>query len=117
MSSPLGGRLEYDLQKIVEGWGGERQRPEALIVGFHTQGTLPPLYWCCQGRDELLPLVELMGVERPIYAMRSLSQLVKRPQRDNPALAARYVDEILQLQPEGPYYVGGFSEGGRIAHH
>ena len=30
-------------------------------------------------------------------------------------IAAQYVDEIRSVQPEGPYYLGGYSVGGLIA--
>jgi pimeloyl-ACP methyl ester carboxylesterase len=30
-------------------------------------------------------------------------------------MAAHYVDEIRKLQPEGPYFLGGYSFGGRVA--
>lgn len=34
---------------------------------------------------------------------------------ENPALAACYVDEILTVQPEGPYLLGGYCVGGFVA--
>ena len=113
----LGSQLEYAIQKVIESWSGQRQQSDSLITGFNTEGTLSPLFWCCQGRDELYSLLDNMSNHQPLYAMRSLSQLVKRHRRDNQALAARYVAEILELQPDGPYLVGGFSEGARVAHY
>lgn len=109
-------KLEYSIQKVVESWGGKRKTPHSLITGFNTEGTLPPFFWCSQGRSEVSSLVEKVEESQPVYAMRSLSKIVKRHKRDNKSLASRYVDEILQLQPHGPYYVGGYSEGGRVAH-
>ncbi|NKS70521.1 hypothetical protein GS584_17840 [Rhodococcus hoagii] len=36
--------------------------------------------------------------------------------RDRRALAARYVDRVRAIQPQGPYHLLGWSLGGNIAH-
>ena len=65
---------------------------------------------------EYYPLVELLDMDQPVYAIqargldgrivtgRSLEEMVRG-----------YVQEIRTLQPEGPYYLGGFCFGGVAA--
>ena len=59
---------------------------------------------------QLAPEVTVHGItaidlEDPIPALPTM-----------PALAARYVDELRQVQPSGPYHLVGWSSGGQLAY-
>jgi thioesterase domain-containing protein len=55
-------------------------------------------------------------IGRGLYALRSAGlQPDELPLSTVPEMAARYVRDLRQTQPEGPYLVGGYSMGGAIA--
>ncbi|AWZ25067.1 hypothetical protein CEJ39_13510 [Rhodococcus pyridinivorans] len=55
--------------------------------------------------------------DRPVYGLQ-LPYLSGGPLDATPAeLAHRYVEEMRAVQPQGPYTVLGWSQGGLIAHH
>jgi thioesterase domain-containing protein len=76
---------------IVHGVGGN-------VLGFYT-------------------LAKCMGEDQPVYAIQAQSLLP-----DEPAvlrmeqMAARYVEDMLAVQPLGPYHLLGFSYGGLVAY-
>lgn len=61
-------------------------------------------------------LGHLIGAERPFYGLQARGLLGGEDPHDNLVDAARdYIEEIRQVQPHGPYMVGGFSGGGITA--
>jgi amino acid adenylation domain-containing protein len=62
------------------------------------------------------PIARRLGGNRPVYALaaRGLAG-TEQPHRSMAALAADHADRIRQVQPDGPYLVGGFCIGGNIA--
>lgn len=62
-------------------------------------------------------LAAVLGDDRPIYGLEGIGlDGLETPPTSMEAIAARYVREIVQVQPEGPYHVGGWSMGGPIAY-
>ncbi len=54
---------------------------------------------------------------RPVYGLRALGmEAGEEPLRSIEAMAARYVDSIRSIRPEGPYHLVGSSMGGVIAY-
>lgn len=62
---------------------------------------------------EYYPLVDLLDVDQPVYALhaKGLDGRILRD-RSLEEMVSGYIEEIRSLQPEGPYYVGGFCFGG-----
>ncbi|MCC7407490.1 MAG: hypothetical protein IT442_05425 [Phycisphaeraceae bacterium] len=61
-------------------------------------------------------LARLLHPEQPVYAFRSPGLLGECwPLTSVPAMARRYVRELLAVAPRGPYLLGGASAGGLIA--
>jgi thioesterase domain-containing protein len=57
-----------------------------------------------------------MGADRPFYGIQCVGlDGREEPFTDIESMAARYVAEIKRVQPVGPYYIGGYSFGGRVA--
>ncbi|HLL46364.1 MAG TPA: amino acid adenylation domain-containing protein, partial [Longimicrobiaceae bacterium] len=87
----------------------------APVVALQPDGSLPPLF-CVHpmGREVLsyLSLVRHLGAEQPVYGVRDLGEDLSRPLT---RLAAEHVEEIRAIQPEGPYYLAGWSFGGSVA--
>ena len=87
------------------------------LVAIQPKGSQPPLY-CVHAEGGVLiyhRLAELMGTDQPIYGLQAQG-LDGRPFpfQTTAAMAAHYLEEILQIQPHGPYYLAGFSMGGFI---
>ncbi|XXX82517.1 amino acid adenylation domain-containing protein [Sorangium sp. So ce134] len=63
------------------------------------------------------PLVQRLSGELPVYGIQPTGVESSEPGFASiPAIAARYVDEILSVRPEGPYLLGGHSAGGVVAY-
>jgi len=100
-----------------EGWGGVFYgfARGLLLFGHNLNGTKPPLFWCLQGYRELSQLAKYMGEEQPVYGMRSLHLVIEYTEENLKALAAYYVNEILRVQPDGAYLIGGNCQGGILS--
>jgi oxalate---CoA ligase len=102
------------LRKAIGAWQGVRAHPDALIVGRNVSGTALPLHFCFDGAPAFDQLVSALGPDQPVYAMRSLWRVDDR-EGASERLARRYCEELLALQPRGPYVIGGFCDGAGIA--
>lgn len=61
-------------------------------------------------------LAHLLGTGRRVYGLQARGLLGEAaPHRDLREAAADYITEIREVQPEGPYLLGGFSGGGITA--
>jgi thioesterase domain-containing protein len=62
-------------------------------------------------------LVRHLNTERPFYGLRAVGMDDDQPPyTDIPTMATGYVETIKTIQPQGPYYLGGWSMGGVIAY-
>ncbi len=62
-------------------------------------------------------LALLLGEDRPFYALQARGLFGDmEPHESFEDMATAYIDEIRQVQPSGPYLLGGFSGGGLIAY-
>ncbi len=89
------------------------------LVPMRPGGTRPPLFLMHSHGGNVLeyaPLVEHLGEDQPVYALqaRGLDGNID-PHPSISDMAAAYIGEIKALQPEGPYYLGGFCFGGHLA--
>lgn len=61
-------------------------------------------------------LAQQIGTDRPFYGLQARGLYGDEPPHEDFASAARdYIAEMRQVQPHGPYLLGGFSGGGLIA--
>jgi thioesterase domain-containing protein len=61
-------------------------------------------------------LARIMGTERPFYGLQSPHPVDLGEQYTSiEEMAARYVEALVSVQPEGPYLLGGFSFGSVVA--
>ena len=112
-SHPAG--LPERLQVRMEAWPGSRPTRDRLLAGLNLSGSKPPLYWVFQGGEEFAALAEALGPGQPLCGFRS-GHLVFRYSQDNvEEIARRYVDDLLEAHPEGPFSLGGNCQGGILA--
>jgi thioesterase domain-containing protein/acyl carrier protein len=89
------------------------------ISAIRAEGSKPPLFLVHGVGGTVLALglmVNHLPTGRPVYAVQSppLDGTIPPP-RSLEEMAARYVEEIRTIQPEGPYHFLGYSLGGLIA--
>ncbi len=95
-------RYEF-LVPMHEGEGGEKT-PFFLVAGMFGNVL------------NLRHLANLLGADRPFYGLQARGLLGDKPPHDTLHDAARdYLAEVRQVQPHGPYLLGGFSGGGLTA--
>jgi amino acid adenylation domain-containing protein len=99
-----------------------RKRPSSSsmpqLVPLQTHGEKQPLFLAPGGMGEvfyLRDLVQELGTDRPIYGLQSLPpSFFSKSLTAISSLAQRYLREIRELQPEGPYLFLGHSTGGLL---
>lgn len=97
----------------------EQPAEEGLIIPIRASGSRPPLF-CLHTRTgqifEYYRLARHLDPDQPVYGLRtsSMGELLAYQQIE--AMASRYCREIQAFQPEGPYYLCGYSFGGLLAY-
>jgi thioesterase domain-containing protein len=85
------------------------------LVPIQPRGSKPPFFWVHgDGSNFLLPAC--LGEDQPFYGFMHQSQ-DGTPARYTTVeeIAAHYLEELCSVQPEGPYFLGGYSFGGLVA--
>ncbi len=104
--------------------GGDEKRPERRfthLVPMHSGegGPRTPFFLVAGMFGNVLNLrhlAHLLGTDRPFYGLQARGLYGdEAPHRAIPEAARDYIAEMRQVQPSGPYIVGGFSGGGIIA--
>jgi len=89
------------------------------VVVTLSGGTRPPLFLVPPAAQTSLmfhDLAEAMADDQPLYALNHLGmEGVHPPHRSVEAMAAYFNSAIRQIQPEGPYYLGGMCFGCVVA--
>ena len=89
------------------------------LVAIKPGGSKRP-FFCIHGAGghvlNYSSLARHLSPEQPFYALQAQGLDGKHPIHDNiQDMAAHYIKEIRELQPEGPYLLGGYCGGGKIA--
>jgi thioesterase domain-containing protein/acyl carrier protein len=108
------------IEKLAEKIGSMRETPNrSLLVALQHKGNKPPLFCVhpvggnvfCYG-----DLARYLGQDQPCYGIQSRGVDGDLPPLTSiEAMADAYIEAIRPVQPEGPYYLGGWSMGGIIA--
>lgn len=99
---------------------GQVSSEKKSLVPLQPNGSWPPFYIVHGVGGHLLrfhQLAEHMGPDYPLYGLQS-SGIEGNPELFDQIedMAAAYLREVRGFQPEGPYYLGGFSFGGFVAY-
>ena len=110
-------RTVRQLAEVVQGRKAESRW--VSLVPVQSEGTKPP-FFCVHGvGGEVLAYSALAGhmaPDQPFVAFRASGyDGVSKPLHTIEEQAALYIREMTAYQPEGPYYIGGYSHGGRVA--
>ena len=85
------------------------------LIPIQPRGSKPPFFWVHgDGSNFLLPAY--LGQDQPFYGFMHQCQ-DGMPARYTTVedIATHYLDELYSVQPEGPYFLGGYSFGGLVA--
>lgn len=90
------------------------------LVPIQPKGDNLPFFCVHDGEGHVLnfrDLARLVGEAQPFYGIqcRGLDG-EEEPFTHIEDMASYYVGEMRKVQPEGPYYIGGYSFGGRVAY-
>lgn len=113
---------------------GELKRKKVEIIDFLSQvspqkwSTLIPIqphgnkipFFCFHGVGgnvlNYKVLISYLGPDQPLYGLQSIGlDGITPPLKTIEEMAARYLEEIRDVQPHGPYCFGGGSMGGMVA--
>ncbi len=105
--------LAQDLQS------GEHVERWRSLVAIRPQGNKSPLFCVHGGGGGVLftrNLVRHLNPDQPFYGLQSEAVHGYRlSNRQIEEMAARYISEILSIQPRGPYFLAGYCFGGIVA--
>ncbi|MFD4573531.1 amino acid adenylation domain-containing protein [Streptomyces sp. NPDC058417] len=91
----------------------------ATVLPIRPHGSRPPLF-CVHGGVGLgWPYLGLAAhlPDTPVHAFQAGGIQDDTPQPESVTeMAARYVERMVEIQPDGPYYILGWSFGGVVAH-
>jgi thioesterase domain-containing protein len=94
--------------------------PLSPIVVLQGAGDRRPFFCVHPGGGTVLayvPLSRSLGSDRPFYGLQAAELPEGRAPDDTvEAMAARYVAALREVQPAGPYLLGGWSLGGVVAY-
>jgi amino acid adenylation domain-containing protein len=91
------------------------------LVEIQPLGSRPPFFCVHSSSGDVLRFVNLtryLGMDQPFYSFlaRGLKSHHEEPFSRIEDMAAHYVQVAQELQPEGPYRLGGWSFGGLVAY-
>ncbi len=97
-----------------------RTRSSAAPLVTLRRGSRRPFFCCAAGFGDVLALAQLgalLGADRPSYALQAAmpDQSGRSPHQRLDALVDVYLACVRQVQPDGPYLLGGNSSGGLVA--
>lgn len=94
-------------------------RPSALVP-LQLEGDQRPLFLAPPVMGVVFPyyeLARLLGRDQPVYGLQAVGVAGEAAPLDSvEALAAHYLNLMREVQPEGPYLLGGWSFGAHIAY-
>jgi amino acid adenylation domain-containing protein len=91
----------------------------SLVVPIQPNGSKRPLFCVHPVGGNVFSYLELaqaLGADQPLYGIQAAA-LIEGQGHDTriEEMAARYIDALRAIQPQGPYQLGGWSLGGVIA--
>lgn len=111
------------LEALASVLGGESpiiERAWSSLVPIQTKGSKPTLFLVHGAGGNVLlyqALARHLSPDYPLYGLQSQGLDAKTPPLQSlEAMAELYLKEIKAVQPNGPYFLGGYCMGGTIAY-
>ena len=93
-----------------------------IIVPLQPEGTKPPFFCVHPIGGDVSSLIELsryMAPDQPFYGIQApgIGDIINYGEYNSlEEMATEYIEAIKFVDPEGPYFLGGFSYGGLVAY-
>ncbi|WP_106795022.1 non-ribosomal peptide synthetase [Aquimarina sp. Aq78] len=92
---------------------------DKILIGFNKEGYKKPIFCAPSGVGTAIPfynLADLLGEEQPFYAFQcpgidGITPTLKTVEQ----IASLFITEMQKVNPYGPYCIGGYSFGGKVA--
>lgn len=108
-----------ELAAEIDGTTPDTGVASPYLVPLQAKGSLPPFFGAHPLFGLVYPYAELsrhLGPDLPFYALQARGYIPgQRAHVDLAEMARDYVAAIREVQPHGPYYLGGWSYGSLIA--
>jgi len=105
------------LARLIE--GAEPKTHCQSLVPIQEKGSHPPLFLVHGIGGGVLSyrsLARYLGEDQPVYGLQAVSLGGAPREYDRmEEMAAHYLREMREVQPKGPYFLGGLSFGGKVA--
>jgi len=98
--------------------GAVDQRGSGVVVLQKGRATQPPLFFVHPVGGSVLcyrPLAQALGPDQPFYGIQAHAAVEDSAFQTIEELASAYLEDMLEIQPQGPYLLGGWSMGGVVA--
>lgn len=96
-----------------------RPREWSPLVAIQPRGAKPPFFVVHGfggGIVGYAPLARGLGNDQPVYGLQARGQEQEvEPDATIEAMATRYIAALREIQPHGPYFLGGYCYGGTVA--
>ena len=107
------------IEKLAEALGENApSTPGSCLVTIQPNGSRPPIFWphtlgggAGGGLFTYRKLAALLGPDQPSYGFVAPAL----PFTTLESMAAHYIEEMQRVQPQGPYYLGGYCFAGVVA--
>jgi amino acid adenylation domain-containing protein len=94
--------------------------PFAVLLPIRSEGHKPPLWWLPPGGGLSWPYLGFarhLDPERPLYGIQARGFDGSTPPAESiEEMVDDYLQQVLNVQPAGPYHLVGWSFGGTLAH-
>ncbi|MCG1056026.1 amino acid adenylation domain-containing protein, partial [Mycetohabitans sp. B5] len=99
---------------------GVQESSFSILLPLKPKGSRPPLFCMHPGFGlswSYISLSSLLDTDQPLYGLQARGFDGARPLPSSiDDMVSDYLEHIRQIQPEGPYYLLGWSLGGIVAH-
>ncbi|AVH63679.1 polyketide synthase [Nostoc sp. 'Peltigera membranacea cyanobiont' N6] len=112
--------FHQDKIKVSDSFSEMSNAINSVLVPIQLKGEQVPLFCVHPVGGNVLcyaALSQQLGQEHPIYGLQSLGLIEQQLTLNTiEAMASHYLEEILTVQPQGPYHLIGWSMGGIISY-
>ena len=107
------------LAQALEG-GEHREEAKTRVHSVQTEGTRRPFFFLhgdwTGGAWYCFPMARACGPDQPFYAVEPYRFSAEEPPPTLEGIAAAHIAAMREIQPRGPYRLGGYCNGGLLAY-
>ncbi len=107
-------------ERIRDEMRGDGAAPASSVVALQPKGSRPPIFFVHGAGGGMfwgyVNLARRLGTDQPVFGLASRGSDGIAEFETIEEMAAHYIpSELRSIQPDGPYYLGGYCFGGNVA--